>query len=147
MLSSHLFLCLPLILVPLLPLAELSWPCQGLFRYALLHYGKKIVVFASWILIRTSSFVTWLCTYVSDVQKHSIHRISRACILLSSPAVRVQLSHAYRKVDKMRVRANLALEAREMLLFLISSFKCKFPLCDVTPRIPRFSLVPCSQFI
>ena len=47
-----------------------------------------------------------------------LYRISRPWILLCSSAVRVQLSHSYRKVDKMSVRISLALGAREMFLSL-----------------------------
>ena len=45
-------------------------------------------------------------------------RISRAWILLSISALKIQLSQAQRKVDKMSVRINLALEASEMFLSL-----------------------------
>ena len=41
-----------------------------------------------------------------------------AWVLLSVSAVKVHLSHAYMKVDKMSVRISLALEAREMFLSL-----------------------------
>ena len=66
MLSSHLFFCLPLLLLSLSP-AEVSSPCQRILRcdhtseFLFLYHGwrSSCTSIAFWILLRTSSFVTW----------------------------------------------------------------------------------------
>ena len=66
-----------------------------------------------WILLRTSSFkkLYGLCIRYSKAS-------DSITSFLSSSAVRVQLSYAYRNVDRMSACVNLALEAREMFLSL-----------------------------
>ena len=123
MLSSHLFVCLSCsFYCPLqncLGHVRVSLDMPVASEFALPHY-RKIVMLVVCImdLITNHGFVSKI------FNSFRLHRISMASILLSSSAVRVQLSRAYiyRKVDKMSVRISLALEAREMFLSLHKGF-------------------------
>ena len=73
---------------------------------------------SSCILDSVANLLVRHMVFVGKVQKSPIDLISRAWILLSISAVKVQLSQAYRKVDKVSVRISLTLEASEMFLSL-----------------------------
>ena len=114
-LSSHLFFCLPLLLAPFIV------PCRNAFampedlemwrvRFFNMIRRSSWTPVAFWILLRTSSFVTW--SLLEMFRGLLLHLISRAWILLSSSTVNVQLSQAWRKVDKM----SLTLEVSKMFL-------------------------------
>ena len=68
MLSSHLFFCLPLLLAPftvpcrivfVMPEALGMWPYHPSFRFFTMVRRSSCTPIAFWILLRTSSFVTW----------------------------------------------------------------------------------------
>ena len=68
MLSSHLFLCLPLLLAPFtvpcrivfaMPEDLEMWPYHLCFRFFTMVRRSSCTPIAFWILLRTSSFVTW----------------------------------------------------------------------------------------
>ena len=68
MLSSHLFFCLPLLLVPFtvpcriifaMPEDLEMWPYHLSFRFFPMVRRSSCTPIAFWILLRTSSFVTW----------------------------------------------------------------------------------------
>ena len=71
---------------------------------------------------QTSSLVTWsLYEMCSNLWQHLIFM---ACILLSSSAVRVHDSQAYRKMDVTREHISLILELREILSLSLSQCLC-----------------------
>ena len=73
--------------------------------------------------------------------------MSRAWILLSISAVKVQLSQAQRKADKMRVRINLTLEASELFLSLHMIFSLE-RAADVWAILERISvLILCWRWL
>ena len=99
MLFSHLFFCLPLLLAPFIvpcravfamPEDLEMWPYHLNFRSFTTGWSSCTLI-AFWNLLRTSSFVTWFCRKCSELF-YSRHLISRSGILLSSSAVKVQLS-------------------------------------------------------
>ena len=65
MLSSHLFFCLPLLLAPFtvpcfaMPEDLEMWPYHLSFRFFTMVRRSSCTPVAFWILLRTSSFVTW----------------------------------------------------------------------------------------
>ena len=68
MLSSHLFFCLPLLLAPFtvpgrivfaMPEDLEMWPYHLSFRFFTMVRRSSCTPIAFWILLRTSSFVTW----------------------------------------------------------------------------------------
>ena len=78
-LCFHLFFCLPLLLAPFtVPcrivftmLEDLEmWPYHLSFRFFTMVRRSSCTPFAFWILLRTSSFVTWF--FVENVQKSPI---------------------------------------------------------------------------
>ena len=79
------------------------------------------------ILDLVTNIVISYIVFVSDIQKPWIASL---LIILSSSAVRVQLSHAYGKVDKMSFCISLALEAREMFFSLHIGFSLKVAAVD-----------------
>ena len=96
-------------------------------EFTLLHYGQEIVMIPHCILHLVTNLVISYMVFVSDIQKPWIASLF---ILLSSSAGRVQLSHAYGKVDKMSFCISLALEAREMFLSLHIGFSLKVAAVD-----------------
>ena len=110
MLSSHLVLCLPCLLLPF------TVPCKMVLARAderekrPFHCSLRLFTMvrsscgpiACWILARTSSWVK-RCLYEMCSILRS-HLISMACILLWSSDVRVHESQAYRKMDVTRER-------------------------------------------
>ena len=132
MLSSHLLLCLPCLLLPF------TVPCMMVldrsderetWRY---HCSLRLfttVRIACWILAWTSSLVTWSLYEMRGILPFLVILyvvISMACILLWSSAVRVHDSQAYKKMDVTRERISRILELREILL----SFKTDFNLVN-----------------
>ena len=76
MLSSHLFFCLPRFLAPFTVLCRIvfampedleMWPYHLSFCFFTMVRRSSCTPIASWILLRTSSFVTGLCRKFSDV--------------------------------------------------------------------------------
>ena len=66
MLSSHLFFCLPLFLSPftvpcriVFAMPGVMWPYHLSFRFFTMVRRSSCTPIAFWILLRTSSFVTW----------------------------------------------------------------------------------------
>ena len=79
MLSSHLFFCLPLLLAPFtvpcrivfaMPEDLEMWPYHLSFRFFTMVRRSSCTPIAFWILLRTSSFVTW--SFVGNIQKSPI---------------------------------------------------------------------------
>ena len=79
MLSSHLFFCLPLLRVPFtvpcrivfaMPEELEMWPYHLSFRFFTMVRRSSCTPVAFWILLRTSSFVTW--SFEGNVQKSPI---------------------------------------------------------------------------
>ena len=68
MLASHLFFCLPLLLAPFtvpcriifaMPEDLEMWPYHLSFRFFTMVKRSSCTPIASWIILRTSSFITW----------------------------------------------------------------------------------------
>ena len=121
MLSSHRFLCLPVRLPPY------TVPCRMVlaspddrvtcpYHFSLRLFTKVRSSYGSMgfpVLVFTSSLVMWsLCEIPRSLWKHLI---SNACILLSTSAVMVLVSHAYKNVHMARERISLMLEVMAML--------------------------------
>ena len=83
-------------------------------EFALLHYGKDVVMRPCYILDLITNHLISYMAFDSDMQKLSIELHLKVPVLLS----RSILLHAYMKVDKMTVPNSLPLEAREMVLSL-----------------------------
>ena len=120
-LSSHLFFCLPFLLLPY------TVPCRIIFaspvdlvicpyhlnlRFLTMVIRSSYGPIACLIVFFTSSFCNMIP--VGDVQKSSEAII--ACIFLSNSAVRIHDSHAYRKIEMDKERIILILELRAMFL-------------------------------
>ena len=75
---------------------------------------KALISFA----VTAKLICVFVFAYAKSRFSHDAAYISKAYIRLSSSDVMVQLSYAFMKVDKMRIRMSLALEAREVFLAL-----------------------------
>ena len=120
-LSSHLFLYLPCLLLPFtvpckMVLARPEWEIRpyhcSLHLFTIVRSSCGPI--ACWILVRTSSLVTWPLYEMCSILQ--LHLISMTCILLLSSAVRVHDSQAYRKMDVIREHISRIFELREILL-------------------------------
>ena len=95
-------------------------------QFSSLYDGQEVFVRSGCLLDlgtdRTSSLVTWSLYEMRSILRQ--HLISMDSFLLCFSAVRVHDSHAYRKMDVIRV--SRILELREMLL----SFQTGFSLVN-----------------
>ena len=121
MLSSNVF-CLPCLLTPFTvpckmvlarPGEQKTCPHYISLRLLTMVRGFSCGPVACWILVRTSSLVTWSLYEMRSILRH--HLISMACILCSS-AVKIHDSQAFRKMDVTWQRIICILKLREMLL-------------------------------
>ena len=89
MLSSHLFLCLPCLLLPFTvpckmvlarPDERETWPYHCSLRLFTIHRRPSCGPVACWILARSSSLVTWSLYEMRSILRY--HLISTARILL-----------------------------------------------------------------
>ena len=119
MLSSHLFLYLPCLLLPFTLLCKMvlvrpgeleTWPYHCSLRLFTMVRSSCSPI-ARWILARTSSLVTWFLYEMRSILR--LHLISMACILLWSSAVRVHDLQTYRKMDVTKERISRVLEVEK----------------------------------
>ena len=93
MLSSHLYVCLPLFLAPFtvpcrivfsMPEDLEMWPYHLSFRFCTMVKRSSCTQIAFWILLRTSSFVTRKCSEVScSISSHGLGSFSRFLLSVS----------------------------------------------------------------
>ena len=136
MLSSHRFLCLPLLppwtvpcrIVLASPDDRLTCPYHFSLRLFTAVRRSSYGPMAFLILPFTSWLVMWsLHEIPRSLRKHLI---SSACILLSMSAVTVHVSHAYKNMDMARERISLILELMAMFL----SFQMTFSVNDIRDK-------------
>ena len=88
-----------------------------------LHFLTKVksssyFPMAAWIFLRTSSLVTWSLYEMFS----NLHLISKACVLISSSAVKFHYSQAYRNMDMTRECISFTFDPRDMMLYLHIGF-------------------------
>ena len=122
-LSSHFFFCQPLFLFPITVPCRIvfakpedleTWPNHLSFRFLTTVRSPSYSPMAAWILLRTSSLVTWSLYEIFNSLRS--HLISKACVLFSNSAVRVHDSQAYRNMKMTRERISFTFDPRDMLL-------------------------------
>ena len=121
MLSSHPIFCLPLLLGPFtVPCRTVFAMTEGLemwpYRLSIRFFTMDRRSSCNRILNSVANLLVRHMVFVGNVKKSSIVSHLKDSVLLSSSAVKVQLSHAYKNVNKMSVHISLTLETSEMYL-------------------------------
>ena len=123
MLSSHRFLCLPLLLpthtvpwktVLASPEALVTCPYHFLSRLFTVDKSSSLGPMGFQILLRTTSLVMWSLYEVPRRRLKLL--ISTVCIFLSISAVNVQVSYEYKNMDMTKERNSLIFELRSIFL-------------------------------
>ena len=112
-LSSHLLFCLAFFLLPrTMPCRIICWPCYVPIpsQFALPHSVYKVLMRPNSMPDSVPHLFIPNMIPVGDAQKSSEAYNSVACIFLSNSAVRVHVSHAYRKIEMTKERIILILE-------------------------------------